>query len=171
MTVPETFFTVSEETWLFLLSCAFGAALGVFYDIFRTVRLVFRHGSILVAAEDIIFLAVYCIFLSAFASAAALGQVRGYFVIGNILGFSLYIATLGRLTVKIMKKLINAAKAVMSFIFKPFSLCFAFLCKKECVKFVGNSKVIVNSVKNVKKLLPKHSFMLYNKTENKNRKT
>ncbi|MCQ2468287.1 MAG: spore cortex biosynthesis protein YabQ [Ruminococcus sp.] len=171
MIVPEIFFTVSEETRLFLLSCAFGAAFGIFYDIFRTARLLIHHSSFLTAAEDIIFLAVYCIFLSAFASAAALGQVRGCFIIGNILGFSLYIVTLGKVTVGVMKKLTTAAKAVLSLIFKPFSICFAFLCKKECVKFVGNSKVIVNSVKNVKKLLPKPSFMLYNKTENKKRKT
>ena len=166
MNVPETFFSVSEELRLFILSCAFGAVLGVFYDVFRTARLILPHSSILTAIEDIAFLIGYGIFLTAFASVFALGQVRAYFAVGNILGFSLYIVTLGKITIGVMKKIAYALKTVFTFAFKPFTKFFAFLRKKECVKFVENSKVIVNSVKNVKKLLPTRSFMMYNKTEN-----
>ena len=59
MNVPETFFSVNEELRLFGLSCLFGAAFGVAYDLFRTVRLLLPHNGAMVAAEDIAFLALY----------------------------------------------------------------------------------------------------------------
>ena len=48
MNVPETFFTVSEELVLFGLSCLAGAVIGVFYDIFRVIRIIFPHNDILI---------------------------------------------------------------------------------------------------------------------------
>ena len=74
MNVPETFFTVHEELILFGLSCLFGAALGVCYDVFRALRLIVPHNFVLVMAEDIVFFIGYCIFLSAFTAAAARGE-------------------------------------------------------------------------------------------------
>lgn len=156
MKIPETFFTVNQELVLFLLSCIFGAAYGVLYDIFRTLRIILPHNSMLVAAEDIAFLVIYGITLSLFASAFSLGQVRFYFVIGNILGFLLYIATVGHIVIGVMKKAVSP---------------FIFLRKKAMLKFVGSSKVIVNSIKNFKTLLHWRPVLLYNKMENKNRKT
>ena len=50
MNVPETFFTVHEELILFGLSCLFGAALGVCYDVFRSLRLIVPHNFVLVMA-------------------------------------------------------------------------------------------------------------------------
>ncbi len=171
MMIPETFFSVNEELRLFFISCLFGGIIGLVYDVFRTARLILPHNSLLVAVEDVIFIIGYGVFLSAFASAAARGQVRIYFVIGNILGFSLYIATAGKVIIGIMRKISASLNSLLSKIFRPLHSTFAFFRKKARGKFVGSSKVIVNSVKNVKKLLQKSAFMLYNKTENKKRKT
>ena len=95
MSVPETFFSVSEELRLFILSCAFGAAFGLLFEVFRTVRTILPHNIPLIAVEDTAFLLIYAVFLPAFASAAARGELRMYFAIGNILGFILYLATVG----------------------------------------------------------------------------
>ncbi|MDE6784651.1 MAG: spore cortex biosynthesis protein YabQ [Ruminococcus sp.] len=139
MNVPETFFTIQEELTLFGLSCLFGAALGVYYDIFRCLRLIFPHNRIMTASEDILFLMGYGIFLTAFASAAARGELRFYFIIGNSLGFIVYLLTIGSLITRILKKILNLIKIIVGIIFKPF--------KRIYVKFVGDSK---NKVKNIK---------------------
>lgn len=170
MSVPETFFSVSEELKLFFICCLIGAGFGGIYDLFRTLRLLFRHTSVITAAEDIIFCLCWGITLSAFASAAALGIFRGFFVLGSILGFILYIFTVGRIVTGIMKKLILLFKQIFSFIFAPLLKCYALIRKKAMVKFVGCSKIFTLGIKKVKMVLPKTHNLLYNKTENKKRK-
>lgn len=110
MNVPETFFTIHEELILFFLSCAAGIVLGILYDIFRVLRILIPHHNFFVILEDIIYLSFYGIFLSAFASAQARGELRIYFIIGNILGFALYYFTLGSIVVRIFKKLLSPFK-------------------------------------------------------------
>ena len=171
MSVPETFFTVNEELSLFLLSCLFGVLIGVCYDVFRTLRLIFPHNSVLVLIEDIVFLIGYTIFLSAFSSSAARGELRFYYVIGNSLGFALYIITVGRFVVATINKLFYALKKIFFVIFFPFRSVYAFLCKKFRAKFVGSSKVIVNTIKKMKILLPSRPNLMYNKKEKTKRKS
>lgn len=170
MNVPETFFSVSEELRLFGISCLFGAVIGVVYDIFRTLRLIVPHNSFLVAAEDILFLALYGVFIAAFSAAAARGELRFYFVIGNLIGFVLYLVTVGSVVIRTLRKLFTAMGAVFRFVLRPFKTCYVFVRKKATEKFVGNSKLIVKPVKKMKRVLLNKTKMMYNKKENKKRK-
>lgn len=170
MKVPETFFSVSEEAWLFLLSCALGAAMGAFYEIFRTVRTVLPHNAFLVAVEDVFFIICWGGALTAFSSACALGQLRGYFVLGSILGAALYLATLGRIISGAVRKAACGIRTVLKVFLMPIKRCCVFIRAKATVKFVGSSKIFVNSIKKVEILLPKALNLLYNKTENNKRK-
>lgn len=170
MNVPETFFSINEELILFGISCAFGLLIGVCYDVFRTARVIFPHNKWLVCIEDIVFLIFYCIFLSSFASAASRGELRFYFVIGNAIGFTLYLMTVGSIVIRTMRKLFYIIKKVVFVIFYPFIRFYAFISKKAASKFVGCSKVIVKCFKKVEILLLKPYHLLYNKGENKKRK-
>ncbi len=140
MIVPETFFTISEELWLFFLSCAAGAVFGVYYDVFRTLRLTVPHHGFFIFLEDVIFLASYALFLSAFASAEARGELRAYYAFGGILGFILYYFTIGRFVMRFMKKIVGITKIFIAAIVKPAKFIMG--------KFVGITKIIVKSNKN-----------------------
>lgn len=168
--VPETYFTVSEELRLFGLSCIMGAAVGVAFDAVRAVRLIFPHNKLLVAFEDTAFLLLYSTALTAFAAAAARGELRMYFVIGNILGFLVYFVTLGSIVMKTLRKLFLIAGACLKLIFHPVKLIFASLYKKVNVKFVRNLQIKVKRFKKIKIVLLNCPLMLYNKMENKKRK-
>ena len=168
--VPETYFTVSEELRLFGMSCIMGAAIGVAFDAVRAVRLIFPHNKLLVAMEDTAFLLFYSAALTAFAAAAARGDLRMYFVVGNILGFLIYFVTLGSIVMKTMKKLFLMAAACLKLILRPLELFFAPLYKKVNVKFVRNLQIIVKRFKKIKIVLLNCPLMLYNKMENKKRK-
>lgn len=170
MNVPETFYSVHEQLVLFGLSCLFGAVLGVCYDVFRTARVIFPHNLWLVLIEDVLFFAGYAVFINAFASAAARGELRFYFIIGNAVGFVLYICTVGGAVIKTMKKLYAVVCRAVRFIMRPFKLVYVLLCEKVGAKFVGNSENFVKSIKKTKSLLLKSVHLLYNKKENKNRK-
>ena len=47
--------TIAGQTWLFLLSIALGAGLGVCYDLFRILRIALPHPTLAVLAEDLLF--------------------------------------------------------------------------------------------------------------------
>ena len=170
MNVPETFFSVSEELRLFFLSWALGGAVGLFYEIFRTLRLLVRHNSLLTAIEDVFFILCWGTALTAFSSALALGRLRGWFVLGSILGFFLYLVTVGRVLNGIVKKFLHIIKKFFSFILYPFRKGYALIRKKAEVKFVGNSKIFAKCFKKSNLLLLKPYCLLYNKMENSERK-
>ncbi len=103
MNVPETYFSVEEELLLFFASCAAGAVIGVVYDCLRTFRLI-----------------CYGIFISAFGSAEALGYIRGYFILGNLLGFTLYYFTLGRVVMRTISRILGIFRGIFRLAARPF---------------------------------------------------
>lgn len=143
MNVPETFFTIEEELRLFLLSCGAGVVFGVYYDIFRALRLTVPHHSFFVFLEDLLFLMTYGIFLSCFASAAARGELRGYYILGGLIGFVLYYFTIGKFVMGFIKKLIKCVRKMLSVLYKPIG---------EIMNKIV--RINVNAVKSNKKTTP-----------------
>lgn len=97
--------TVAGQTWLFLLSVALGAALGVCYDVFRDSA----HRLPAIPPWPSCW-RIHPFFACRQAGATLRfpahnghGQLRAFFLIGELVGFSLYHCTLGAL-------LIGAAK-------------------------------------------------------------
>ncbi|MBO4523475.1 spore cortex biosynthesis protein YabQ [Ruminococcus sp.] len=168
--VPETYFTVSEELKLFGLSCVMGLAIGVAFDVIRAIRLIIPHNKVLVAFEDVAFLLFYSVALVTFAGSVARGDLRAYFVIGNILGFMIYFVTLGNIVMKTLRNLFLIIVTCFGMILRPFKMIFAPLYKKVYVKFVRNLQIIVKRFKKIRIVLLKRPSMLYNKMENKKRK-
>ena len=170
MIIPETYFSVSEETEIFLYSCVLGVVLGAFYDFFRAFRAIFPHNSVLTAIEDIACLIVYSASLIAFSSAFARGEFRLYFVFGSIIGFVIYFFTVGSVVIKIIRCFLKIIFRLLKFILYPFKNIYVAMCEKVAVKFVGNSQNIINFFKNIKKPLIERAEMLYNNKTNNVRK-
>lgn len=170
MNVPETFFSINEEVMLFLLSCVCGVFIGVGYDVFRTARIIFPHNTLAVVIEDVIFLAVYALFLSAFSSVFARGELRFYYTVGNSIGFTLYFFTLGSVVTATMRKIYSVMVSLVSAVLKPLKTVYVSLCKKIHGKTVENYENSVKSNKKSSFLLQNNNDLLYNKKENKKRK-
>ena len=170
MIVPETYFTVSEEVRLFGESCLLGGAAGAVFDTVRALRLIAPHNRMLVAFEDAGFLALCGAAATVFSMGAARGEMRLYFVIGALLGFTVYFVTLGSIVMDTMRKLFLFAAACIKLIFRPVRTFFAPLYKKLKVEFVRNLQIIVKRFKKIKIVLLNGTFLLYNKMENKKRK-
>ena len=163
MNVPETFFSVSEELWLLMLSGGAGALLGICWDFIRALRLIFPHNKLITAAEDLLFLVLYALFLSLFASGAARGHLRLYYVLGNALGAVLYFLTIGRAVMAMLRTFIAA-------VIKPLHIAFVLISKKVCPFFVYSHNLLVISVKKICFLLRNYTKVVYNRTENKKRR-
>lgn len=169
MKVPETFFSINEEIYLFGLSCIFGIIIGICYDVFRTARILFPHNTALVVIEDVIFMALYAVFLSSFATVCARGELRFYYVVGNAIGFIFYFFTFGSIIIGAMKKIYYALLKILSVVFSPLRSVYVKLQEKEH-NFVTSSKNTVKTNKKKSFLLLNTTGLLYNRKENKKRK-
>lgn len=147
MIIPETYFSFSEHTQLFIVSCIAGVLLGVVYDIFRTFRIVFPHNRLLVALEDILFSVIYIIFIVSFVSVSARGEFRVFYIFGNILGFILYLYTAGRIVIQIIRILVGIINKILHFLFHPIYLFFVMICRKIGKKFGCFYEILLKYVK------------------------
>lgn len=125
----ENFFSVSEQTQLFWLSCLCGPVIGLVFDCFRAIRAIFPHSRLLVAVEDCLFLCLYAVFLLCFSLTMARGELRWFYIAGNLLGFFVYYFTVGRVILGILRG-----------IFTPIRRFFALICEKLRRFFVRLAK-------------------------------
>ena len=144
----ESFFTSGQQLNLFLLSCVFGIPIGLFFDVFRTLRIIFRHCKAAVIIEDILFFMVYGIFIMCFTIVAARSEFRFYYCFGNLLGFVLYYVTLGHIVTAFFRAVAEKIKKYIS----PPIHCFLHICTKKIKKIVEYVQ-IKKKQKNFKKTL------------------
>ena len=79
-----------------------GAALGIYYDLYRILRRVFAFGYAMIVAQDVLFWisgAVGVFFASVVVSG---GRLRIFFVLAVFAGWGIYAATAGRVLMKVV---------------------------------------------------------------------
>lgn len=151
------------------MSVVLGAALGVLYDCFRVLRAVFppaaKKGAVI--AEDIIFWLIYGFCIFCFASVSARGQVRAFMFFGSLIGFVLYLVTVGSVVIGIIRRITETFYKILHkvyyFTIEPFVKYFKIMCQKIMPFFVRNHKNIKNSERSVKNHLKNICIMVYNK--------
>ena len=111
--IPETFFTVNEQIKLFLICILFGFPIGLFYDILRIIRIMIPHSSLAAALEDILFFSVYAVFITSFTYAAARSEFRFFYITGNLIGFSAYCFTFGKILTRLAVKVNLRIKSIL----------------------------------------------------------
>ncbi len=114
----ETFFNVTQQCQIFLLSCVLGAFLALPFDIFRAVREIFPHKKVIIIIEDVIYVIffAFCVFL--FTVSVGRSEIRGFIFIGAFLGFVLYILTLGNIVIKVIRIIVSLCKKTIEWIFR-----------------------------------------------------
>ena len=130
MIIPETFFSVNEHLSLFLLSCLMGAFMGLFYDVFRILRIALPHGKAAVFLEDILFCLIWSLSLVMLAAVCARGELRLFFAVGSLMGFIVYLLTLGRYICASAEKFIGFFRILLSLITLPARNFYNILYKK-----------------------------------------
>lgn len=154
---------------LFLLAVLLGAALGVLYDCFRVLRIVFppaaRAGA--AAAEDIIFWLLYGFCVFCYAAVLGRGQVRFFMVFGSLMGFVLYILTIGNLITGIIRSIVTAVYGILHKVYyitiKPVVKILRNICQKISGVFVRSHKNFPKYKISLKNLLKNTAAMVYNK--------
>ncbi|MDN5378815.1 MAG: hypothetical protein PWQ76_1070 [Clostridiales bacterium] len=169
----ETFFSPSEQAAFFLYSVLIGACLGVVFDVFRALRAIIPHTPFFVGVEDILFAAVWGLSLIVFSMELCRGEIRIYYFIGNVLGFTLYFFTVGKIVVGAIRKIAGFLSKALKFLFELFARPVRLLggwifkiIKKLALIVSFNLKKFSN---NAKSHLKDERKMMYNKAVHKKR--
>lgn len=119
--------TVYEQSEIFYFAFVFGTFLGVYYDVYRLLRYLGFTSKAAVISQDLIFMSTSAIFCFLFAQVTVNGHLRGFVLIGHLLGILAYRYSIGMLSgfvfafirfiLKLIEKLINVITSLVSKIF------------------------------------------------------
>ena len=147
----------------FLQSLLLGVLLSVLYDLFYAVRCLFPVRMQAHIVLDLLYFVLFGVLLFNFLLTETAGRLRYFIILGVIIGWGLYHATMSRLTVRFFNGVIGGVRAVLRAVFRPvialarwISLRLRDLCKKGTAK-----------CKSAKNRLKKHHRMRYNKVSNR----
>ena len=149
--------SLATQTKNFLLSLGFGFIMGIFYDLFRIVRISISKSKIATVFSDIL----YCIFLGfslmLFCLTVNEGEIRLYLLLGSLAGFFVYYFSLGVIIFSFSEKLITLIKKIIGSVFNVISYPFRFVFGK-LRKLLNN--LSAKSHKNTKNIKNKSKFLL-----------
>lgn len=104
-------FTLEAETQIYLMSVLLGVGIGMVYDLFRAVRIMFRHKKAVVFVEDLVFCALAGFAVFTFATGLT-GKLRVFTVVGMAAGFVLEHFSVGNLAIFLFRKLVELLRRV-----------------------------------------------------------
>ena len=158
--------SLAKQTGSFLLSLGFGFIMGIFYDLFRLVRISISKSKKAYFVFDLL----YCVFLGfcsyLFFLTVNEGDIRGFLVVGEIMGFAIYYFSFGIMIFSIGEKIIEIIKKLISSFLSIILFPFKWLFKKVYIFFNKTFRKINGKKKNIKNkskfLLKLHKHLLYN---------
>lgn len=143
-----------------------GVVMGLFYEVFRTLRLAVRHHAAVVFIEDILFFSLCGVVSFIIALTVGIGYFRVYYAVFEILGAGFYFLTLGRVINFLLKKVIKGIKRFFYAIYKKMSPkvenAFVASAKKTKKVFVKIAEIVPKPKFIHKNDLPKSAEMVYN---------
>lgn len=136
---------ITIELQFFMISIIWGILILLAYDQIRVLRRILPHKISLITIQDLLFWLVVSVFVFAMIYVQNSGTIRGFSIMGIVIGMVIYHYILSDLLVKIESRLILL-------ILRPFSLAISYICK--------GIRFLINKVK-------KTSLRIYGRLKNK----
>ena len=109
-----------QQVRIFLYAVGFGFFIGIVYDLFRTLRLMLSGGKKAFIVSDILFSLAAGFFTFLFALSRLDGNIRGYVLMGELLGFLVYSVTFGAFFSKLTDRIVLGIYRFFKMLAKPF---------------------------------------------------
>jgi len=122
---------VAEQVYIFLGTILVGAIMGIIFDFFRALRRNGNTRNIIVYIQDIVFWLIVAIIIITSSFILNNGELRGYMLIGYLLGAFLYMLMLSNYVKGIFCFIMNWISKGMEFLFKPLNQIMEKFEKKE----------------------------------------
>lgn len=121
---------ITIELHFFLISVLWGALVLLAYDLIRILRRIIRHSAIFVTIQDLIFWIVASVFIFAMIYVKNSGTIRGFSVMGMVIGMVMYHYILSDFIVMLISRGILLLLRPFSFILKYIGKGLNFLVNK-----------------------------------------
>lgn len=122
---------VAEQVYIFLSSVLIGALMGIVFDFFRALRRKGNTRNIVVYIQDIIFWLIVAIIIITSSFILNNGDLRGYMIIGYLLGALLYMLILSNYIKGLFIIIMNFFGKIFSVILKPLNTILQKMEKEE----------------------------------------
>ena len=122
---------VVEQVYIFLATILVGAVMGIVFDFFRALR---RNGNtcnIIVYLQDIIFWLIVAVIIITSSFVLNNGELRGYMLIGYVLGAFIYMLTLSKYIKSFFGFILDLISNGLQILCKPFNMVSKSFQKKE----------------------------------------
>lgn len=143
-----------------LAALSVGAAMGAFYDVFRLLRLAFRHHWLTIFLEDLLFCTVAAVSVFLLLLEVRNGGIRMFLLVGAAGGFFLWYHTVGLLLVSLADWIFAffrlCLRGIVYLLFKPLALLVGMVIKQR-EKPEGYRKKEKKGEKKEENLLEKHA--------------
>ncbi|HWP50893.1 MAG TPA: spore cortex biosynthesis protein YabQ [Clostridia bacterium] len=178
MTDTPLLLSLSAECQYFLRACLLGAALGVFFDIFRILRRSFGGGTVVVCLQDLFFWLVVGYTTFSFLLRYCDGRLRWFVFCGELIGWVLFRLVLGswfvalgsgildliiRLVTGIIKLVLRVIRLLIKTLIAPFLILFRVLGVRIKTAAVNRVNHVKKVCRNRKFRLKKQVGLLYNR--------
>lgn len=114
----EMIVTVGQQSSGLLWAVCAGFLMGVYYDCFRALRLIFKCGKTAVIIQDLLFWISSAVIIFFVSIAVNGGYVRIYFILAVLLSWGLYFFTLGHAVMFMVNIVVIGIKRVIGLVFK-----------------------------------------------------
>ena len=104
---------IFSEVSKFLFFILVGSMIGITFDIFRIIRKCFKTSDLITYIHDILFLLISAVILLTSIFIINNGELRGYILIGIIIGLILYFILLSKHIINISTKIILFLKKLI----------------------------------------------------------
>jgi spore cortex biosynthesis protein YabQ len=107
---------LSAQLYAFGIVLLAGVSLGVFFDLFRVIRGLLRPGLLSTPLLDLLFWVLLTPILILYLLLANWGELRGYVIIGLVLGFFFYKLLLSGIVTAVLIWLANLVMTVLNLV-------------------------------------------------------
>lgn len=156
------YINIADQTITFLLSLAMGCVFCLLYDCFRILRIINNYSKTAIFIQDILYWIICAFLCCCFLIIRCSGEIRGYVLVGSLLGWIIFRLTLSVLILALAKHILRFARWVYSKVSKPVKALFKFIRKKYRAISKFLRKMILKMFNNTKKLLKVKKHIVYN---------
>lgn len=111
---------LADQVYIFLSSVIIGAIMGIIFDFFRALRRKGNTKNILVYVQDIIFWFIIAIIIIVSSFIINNGELRGYMLIGYILGAVVYMLIFSKYIKFLFGVILDFVEKIFGYILLPF---------------------------------------------------